>query len=147
MQYCCRGKTLTAVLIVAVRRKKWLLRGVHSSLFAKSHSIDYKSIQHYKYKFIEYYRNGAILFKFEMKTTRNKNEWWCRKVITGKYSATCKINFNNKRETLQVETAPRIPYHNFVTTTFLCIYSYIWAVTFFLIELLYLLFVLYLILY
>ena len=51
-----------------------------------------------------------------MKTTRNKNEWWCRKVITGKYSAICKINFNNKRETLQVETAPHIPYHNFVTT-------------------------------
>ena len=37
-------------------------------------------------------------------------------IITGKYSATCKINFNNKRETLQVETAPRIPYHNFATT-------------------------------
>ena len=52
----------------------YILREVRSSLFDKSHSIDYKSIQHYKYKFIEYYRNGAILFKFEMKTTRNKNE-------------------------------------------------------------------------
>ena len=103
------------------RHERWffiyILREVRSSLFDKSHSIDYKSIQHYKYKFIEYYRNGAILFKFEMKTTRNKNEWWCRKVITtGKYSPICKINFNNKRETLQVETAPHIPYHNFVTT-------------------------------
>ena len=44
------------------------------------------------------------------------NDGGKRKVITGKYSATCKINFNNKRETLQVEMAPNIPYHNFVTT-------------------------------
>ena len=67
MQYCCRGKTLTAVLIVAVRRKKWLLRGVHSSLFAKSHSIDYKSIQHYKYTYIQYI--GRVITKGELKNS------------------------------------------------------------------------------
>ena len=58
-----------------------------------------------------------IVFKFEMKMTRNKNELMMEEsIITGKYSPTCKINFNNKRETLQVEMAPNIPYHNFVTT-------------------------------
>ena len=40
-----------------------------------------------------------------MKTTRNKNEWWWRKVITGKYTATCKINL--KDGTLEYSGAHR----------------------------------------
>ena len=45
-----------------------------TQVYSPNHTALTTRIQHYKYKFIEYYRNGAILFKFEMKTTRNKNE-------------------------------------------------------------------------